>query len=1347
MKTLLILAMTIFTMSAFSQNDSIERLPVGIEAEAREAVAPESALLESGGAKAKNSNYQGAIDDYTKALAINPKSTDAYYRRGGAKSVLKDYKGAINDFTKFIEIDSTVSWINWVYISRGLAHSALEGHVAAVADFIKAFDHLFKSESRDHFHRGELQPPDFEYHDRAWPSINQITRIQQSFKAVESKTDSGIHDKSDLVGKWVGDSFSDASSGNLRPGETLTFDNAGNFSSSWYRPMKQRYEVLYHANNTSIILIDTLANSKYLPYRYCVAKTGGKSGFGRKDQVDFRNKNRLALFSHVDDNEFNLYPAFVYTRTVPRPPEKVLTLSEVTDDRLNEAIKLFDKTFSMTKAKDQPLDLQKAIGTLKTRAGRLDTSVFKTAAYLDHLNPEGYLKASTIFVRNSRYNEAAFLFITGSMRYKLHEVTQGKYNVLPDMAGSDLIQNYLSADDDNFLFILQAAVDYCRNHDYGDYAQSDDPGAYGSQVSGYLWQIEQMKAVSEALKPIKDALKLLDIPLGKQDLETGQPSSELIRAAFNQGQDTDWDMDTWRSSVWKTADSLHQLGRTGQMDSRVVKAAGFLEQTDHFDIAAFILLENGRYNEAAFLYYVGLGMGTGRSRLDGGGWGFLVPLTMINTYLETDIGNFIHVREVAGDYCKNHNGSGKIIQKMEAGGFLQTVEDLKLIRDRQTPSKVALKLLGLDTLKNTGHFINYYNGGLEATRRSPLLYKQLYTGIVYNAVDSLLPMGRVGQMDKSVFDAARYLDQQDAYGYLTVSMILGENAKYNEAAFLMNLGMMRIAYQNSVTNRRGQKDERDRNDRQISESAHVFYRMIELYLGADPDNYIHVLQAALDYFRNNDDPAFPRAENAENYDKWIADMAEHIAKLETDRAKMSDDWKHQRISWEKESNPVHVKNESIIGSWSGKGEVRNTKQLVKFVIFEKGDMAIFPDKEVASYDNSNFPVMGDKKTTYTVDYSTTPIRIKVVGKSDEQDRWKNPSGSQQKTEYYIAEFFAENVLKFGTPYSNNPTKFIPGRSQILTRDMAEEKAFYNYERPKRTAPAVKISDKELERFWKDNIQAIIDLDKDKIMAQTSFPLEEGSDSARFREYGLDQTLDQKELRAALKDMDYKHIDQVQLDNEETGLMVYILGRTYYEIQDLESREQNIEKEKNEPLELSQFERHACFGFLFRKDGKIWKLNSISRTNQDEQSISGTIGEIKSGQDKLIRQAIVHIAKQSIESRNIQAIRNMNKDQILAQTNFPLLGNWGAAIGLKGDPSEWKKKDLKPHLDKFFSEAARLEIGYYGEDDGYGTKPLTFEYYASYAIQTNEEWSRYITRMKFGKVGKEWKMISLVWEAN
>ena len=56
-------------------------------------------------------NYEDAIEDYTKAIEIEPNSVFAYRLRGDSKSKLGDYQGAIDDYTKAIKIDPNNAYL------------------------------------------------------------------------------------------------------------------------------------------------------------------------------------------------------------------------------------------------------------------------------------------------------------------------------------------------------------------------------------------------------------------------------------------------------------------------------------------------------------------------------------------------------------------------------------------------------------------------------------------------------------------------------------------------------------------------------------------------------------------------------------------------------------------------------------------------------------------------------------------------------------------------------------------------------------------------------------------------------------------------------------------------------------------------------------------------------------------------------------------------------------------------------------------------------------------------------------------------------------------------------------
>ena len=92
-------------------------------------------LHNSGAVKHKEGDYQGAIDDYTKAIELDPQYADAYNNRGTSKGRLKDYQGAIADLTKTIEINP--QYVD-AYLNRGVARELVNDLEGACNDWRKA---------------------------------------------------------------------------------------------------------------------------------------------------------------------------------------------------------------------------------------------------------------------------------------------------------------------------------------------------------------------------------------------------------------------------------------------------------------------------------------------------------------------------------------------------------------------------------------------------------------------------------------------------------------------------------------------------------------------------------------------------------------------------------------------------------------------------------------------------------------------------------------------------------------------------------------------------------------------------------------------------------------------------------------------------------------------------------------------------------------------------------------------------------------------------------------------------------------------------------------------------------
>lgn len=90
------------------------------------------ACYNRGNAKYDNGDYDGAIDDFTKAIEISPPFPVAYTNRGLAKEYRGDIKGAIHDYIKAIEINPRHAD---AYFNRSFAKLKTGDFDGAISDY------------------------------------------------------------------------------------------------------------------------------------------------------------------------------------------------------------------------------------------------------------------------------------------------------------------------------------------------------------------------------------------------------------------------------------------------------------------------------------------------------------------------------------------------------------------------------------------------------------------------------------------------------------------------------------------------------------------------------------------------------------------------------------------------------------------------------------------------------------------------------------------------------------------------------------------------------------------------------------------------------------------------------------------------------------------------------------------------------------------------------------------------------------------------------------------------------------------------------------------------------------
>lgn len=231
----------------------------------------------------------------------------------------------------------------------------------------------------------------------------------------------------------------------------------------------------------------------------------------------------------------------------------------------------------------------------------------------------------------------------------------------------------------------------------------------------------------------------------------------------------------------------------------------------------------------------------------------------------------------------------------------------------------------------------------------------------------------------------------------------------------------------------------------------------------------------------------------------------------------------------------------IIGKWNFVTDSHQDSNQIFYLDFADNGTV---DNHVFIIANGQF-----EPCTYTVNYSRYPFSMAITP--------VNYTGPNSIIHLKV-KFLSENEL---TLYNSN---------ENITLNRLTSTRHYTDAKPQRTdrfpVPENKFSNEELKQFWEDNIEAILNLDLNKIASQTSLPFvvvnEEGvhqrslfvnplasytnSDIASNYADSLNNLKEifPDEMRAGLRDMDYTNISQVQVNNGEIMLMIYFIGEKY-----------------------------------------------------------------------------------------------------------------------------------------------------------------------------------------------------------
>ncbi len=165
---------------------------------------------------------------------------------------------------------------------------------------------------------------------------------------------------------------------------------------------------------------------------------------------------------------------------------------------------------------------------------------------------------------------------------------------------------------------------------------------------------------------------------------------------------------------------------------------------------------------------------------------------------------------------------------------------------------------------------------------------KLYKSI-FKTADSLKTNGKILDIDNSIYDVAKELDSQHPQKFFEKTAEYLAQSKFNEAAFLYYVGIMRYRYYN-LTNPNYQ----DSGDGALLSSLkYAIGEPVNMYLKIDIDNFISILKKATKYYEDNDYSFQSKIKNIEKYTAQEKSYLELITELESNKKKYSDEWNSQ----------------------------------------------------------------------------------------------------------------------------------------------------------------------------------------------------------------------------------------------------------------------------------------------------------------------------------------------------------------------------------------------------------------------------------------------------------------------
>lgn len=142
------------------------------------------------------------------------------------------------------------------------------------------------------------------------------------------------------------------------------------------------------------------------------------------------------------------------------------------------------------------------------KLGRLysaDSDIVRKAKLLDQEHPSKYFLIVAELMKDSTFNDAAFIYYVGGLRYRYYNSVNPDYQASGDGAlltsfeyeFGETINMYLKTNIDNFVSVLKASGDYFANNDYAFAPKAKNPARYDTLAIKYPILIKDLETNKE----------------------------------------------------------------------------------------------------------------------------------------------------------------------------------------------------------------------------------------------------------------------------------------------------------------------------------------------------------------------------------------------------------------------------------------------------------------------------------------------------------------------------------------------------------------------------------------------------------------------------------------------------------------------------------------------------------------------------------------------------------------------------------------------------------------------------------------------------------------------------------